>query len=165
MKYLVIVGLFWIVFAPVRVWAQSPVKVGDAAPPFSLLDVHGKLYRLSDVHGQVQVLNFWAFWCDTWKAELPHLKELAGRQRELGFHLTTISVDGTRLAEYEKRTGDAVPFPVLLDVGGQVSHLYGVVHVPTVIIIDAQGRVRFIKSGYPGNHIVLAQVRRLMTEP
>ncbi|MGH9206837.1 MAG: peroxiredoxin family protein, partial [Acidimicrobiales bacterium] len=44
------------------------------APSFALLDIHGRQVQLDDFRGQVVVLNFWAFWCDTWKAEMPHLQ-------------------------------------------------------------------------------------------
>lgn len=139
----------------------ATLRVGDSAPDFALLDVNGKQHRLADFKGKTVVLNFWAFWCDTWKDELPHLKELADQQDELGFCLVAISVDGTRLLEFLKRTNGDVPFPVLLDVGGKVSAAYQVAHVPTVVLVDGEGRVRFVKSGYPGNHVVLGEVRKI----
>ena len=136
--------------------------LGSAAPAFALPDIHGKLVSLDDYRGQVVVLNFWAFWCDTWKAEMPHLQELIGRQDELGFRLVALSVDGTRLGEFQNRTGGGqVPFPVLMDIGGQVRTRYGVAHVPTVVIIDRAGRVRYTAYGYPGNYVVLRELRKL----
>lgn len=140
--------------------AGGPAR-GSQAPAFSLLDSQGRQVRLDDYKGQVVVLNFWAFWCDTWKAELPHLTELATRQDEMGFRLVAASVDGTRYPEFLKLTKGKVPFPVLMDVGGQVSAQYKVRHVPTVVIIDKEGRVRFTASGYPGNHIVLRELRKI----
>jgi peroxiredoxin len=138
------------------------LPTGCPAPAFALPDIHGRQVRLDDYRGQIVVLNFWAFWCDTWKAEMPHLQELIPRQEELGFRLIAISVDGTRLPEFEKRTaGGKIPFPVLMDIGGQVCARYKVAHVPTIVIIDGAGRVRYTASGYPGNHVVLREVRKL----
>jgi peroxiredoxin len=118
--------------------------------------------RLDDYRGRIVFLNFWAFWCDTWKAEMPHLHALIPQQDELGFRLIAISVDGTRLPEFQNRTaGGKFPFPVLLDVGGQVSARYQVAHVPTVVIIDRAGRARYTATGYPGNHVVLRELRKL----
>src|SRR5205807_9227887 len=89
-------------------------------------------------------------------------QELISQQEALGFRLVTISVDGTRLPEFRHRTGGSkTPFPVLLDVGGQVCARYKVAHVPTVVIIDGAGRVRYTASGYPGNHVVLRELRKL----
>jgi peroxiredoxin len=142
--------------------AGSGLPPGSLAPAFALPDIHGRQVRLDEYRGQIVVLNFWAFWCDTWKAEMPHLQELIPRQEELGFHLVAVSVDGTRLPEFQKCTARSkAPFPVLLDVGGQVCARYKVAHVPTVVIIDRAGRVRYTASGYPGNHVILRELRKL----
>lgn len=159
----VLTFLLWqtLVVSPVR--ADAPrrvISVGAIAPAFSLPDVTGKQHRLEEYAGQVTVLNFWAFWCDTWKAEMPHLRALASLAGEHGFRLVTISVDGTRLEEFREHVGASPPFPVLLDIGGQVSQRYQVIHVPTVVILDATGHVRYVHSGYPGNDIILSQVRQ-----
>ena len=130
------------------------------APTFVLADTHGRQTRSDDLKGAVLVLNFWAFWCDTWKEELPHLKALAGKQEEVGFRLVAVSVDGTRMEEFRRLTHDALPFSVLLDAGGAVSAAYHVEHVPTVVVIDATGRIRFRSVGYPGNDVVLHEVKR-----
>ncbi len=135
------------------------------ATDLALPDLAGREITLQPTGGRPLVLNFWAFWCDTWKAELPHLKQLAGRQPELGFDLVAISVDGTRVPEFEGRTREPLPFPVALDVGQRVSHLYHVAHVPTVIVLDGTGRVRFTHVGYPGNHVLLSELRRLTSRP
>jgi peroxiredoxin len=141
---------------------RRELSLGSPAPNFALPDIHGKQVRLDDYRGQVVVLNFWAFWCDTWKAEMPHLQELISQQEELGFRLVAVSVDGTRLPEFRKRTGGGkTPFPVLMDVGGHVCALYKIAHVPTLVIIDRAGRVRYTATGYPGNHVVLRELRKL----
>ena len=143
-----------------RIGSNGP-PLGTAAPDFSLLDVQGKQFRLADYRGKTVVLNFWAFWCDTWKAELPSLRELAKRQQDMSFTLLAASVDGTRLSEFQRHTAGAVPFPVLMDVGGQVTDRYRVRHVPTVVIIAPDGTVRFAVAGYPGNFVVLRELRRI----
>jgi len=149
--------------------ASQPVLAGDddrlpdrsPAPSFRLLDVQGNSRCLQDYKGHVLVLNFWAFWCDTWKEELPHLREIAERQADLGFQLVAISVDGTRLREYIKRTGGKLPFPVLLDPGGRVSRLYRVTRVPTILLIDPGARVRSVRVGFPGAPVILSLIRSI----
>jgi peroxiredoxin len=134
--------------------------LNQSAPDFSLSDVSGAPQALSTWRGRVVVLNFWGFWCDTWKAELPYLKDLSDRQSDLGFKLVAVSVDGTRLSEFDAHKG-TITFPVLLDVGGNTRKSYEVSHVPTVVVIDRNGIVRYVKSGYPGNDAVLSIVRKL----
>ncbi len=131
------------------------------APAFSLPDVKGKTFDLQAHRGEIVVLNFWAFWCDTWKAELPHLKTLAARQNEMGFRLVAVSVDGTRLREFMNITNGNLPFPVLLDGGASVSQRFRIAHVPTVIILDNTGKIRYRTFGYPGNDVVLHEITRI----
>jgi len=140
---------------------QNGPPVSGSAPVFVLPDMQGRPFQLENYRGQTLVLNFWAFWCDTWKAEMPSLKELAAQQGELKFRLVAISVDGTRLSEFERQTGGAVPFPVLLDSEGRVSARYRVHHVPTVVIVGPDGIVRFTAYGYPGNYIILRELRKI----
>jgi peroxiredoxin len=123
--------------------------------------VEGSTVRLSDLRGRAVVLNFWAFWCDTWKAEMPHLRRLAEHRRELRFEIVAVSVDGTRVQTYRAAEPRGAPFAVALDHGGAVSRAYGVTRVPTVLVLDAQGRVRYRASGYPGNQPILSALRRL----
>ena len=143
--------------------AQPPngPPIGKSAPTFVLPDMQGQPFRLEDYKGRTLVLNFWAFWCDTWKAEMPSLEELASRQDELNFHLVAVSVDGTRLSEFARRTGGSMPFPVLLDAGGRVSARCRVHHVPTLVIVGPDGVVRFTTCGYPGNAVVLRELRKI----
>ncbi len=79
----------------------------------------------------------------------------------MNFTLLAVSVDGTRLPEFQRHTSGQVPFPVLMDVGGLVTNRYQVHHVPTVVIIGPDGTVRFTASGYPGNHVVLRELRKI----
>src|SRR5260370_35370887 len=98
---------------------RSLTVAARPAPAFALPDVQGRQVRLDDYRGQIVVLNFWAFWCDTWKAEMPHRQELIPRQEDLGFPLVAVMVDGTRLPEFRKPTaGMRIPFPRLSDMAG-----------------------------------------------
>ena len=135
--------------------------LGSAAPAFVLPDTAGQPVSLEAYRGRTVVLNFWAFWCDTWKAEMPSLKELAAEQGDMNFRLVAVSVDGARRTEFDHRTGGSVPFPVLLDGGGRISRRYSVHHVPTVVIVDPDGIVRFTAYGYPGNQVILHELRRI----
>ncbi|HEV2474795.1 MAG TPA: TlpA disulfide reductase family protein [Chthonomonadales bacterium] len=146
---------------------QATSRLNTAARPtakqFTLPDSHGATLRLPANDGRILVLNFWAFWCDTWKAEMPHLKELARRQNALRFQLVCVSVDGTRLEGFENAAGRSLPFPVLLDAGGNVTRAYNVQHVPTVIVIDPEDHIRFRWTGYPGNGPVLREIRKCIS--
>ena len=144
---------------------QSSLAVGTTAPPFALPDLAGRRLRLEDFRGKPVLLNFWAFWCDTWREEMPDLTELATRQDELGFRIAAISVDGTRLPEFDRSDSQRAPFPVLLDIGGLATDAYAVHNVPTVVLLDSDGVVRYRCIAWPGKQTVLNQLRKLASEP
>ncbi len=161
--WMICVALIFVV-ANGRAGEQPRAVLPPSAPDFTLPDLHGQAFRLKEMPGQMIVLNFWAFWCDTWKDELPHLTELVKEQSDRDFRLVAVSVDGTRLQEFMDKTKGAVSFPVLLDAGGKVSESYKVFHVPTVVILDSAHRIRYVKTGYPGNEAIRTVLRKLQSE-
>ena len=137
-------------------------ELGSKATDFSLPDLSGNNIRLDATRGKTVLLNFWAFWCDTWKAEMPELRELAGRRDDLGFQIICVSVDGSRLPEFQHEK--TAPFPVLLDLNSRVTEQYSVDHVPTVLLIDPAGIVRFRCVAWPGNQVILNHLRALASK-
>ena len=59
-----------------------------------------------------------------------------------------------------------VTFPILFDTDSQVSKLYEVSGMPSTVILDRTGKVRYIHHGYkPGEEgEYLDQIRSLMRE-
>jgi peroxiredoxin len=134
--------------------------VGQHVPAFELFDLSRIIHRLSDCREPVIVLNFWAFWCDTWKAQLPQLVELSRQQEELNFRLLVISVDGQWSdSQRQYLRQQKLPFAVLLDGQKSVARALGVRRVPTVMVLDEKRRVRWVHEAYPGNPVVLKAVR------
>ena len=103
----------------------------------------------------------YSFWCDTWRAALPHLQELQGMSTELDCTIWTVSVDGTYTAEVRPLvTAGEIPFPVLLDNGSWQRKL-GIRRVPTVLLLDPARTVVNIYEGYPGNPVLISALRQI----
>ena len=135
--------------------------LGLTVADFTLPDMRGGTLRLADVDEPVVVLNLFAFWCDTWIEQLPQLRELAAHQEDLGFRLISISVDGRWSDQLRQVCGDDLPeFPVLLDGERTLTEPLVLRHVPTIIVLDRERRVRFVYEAWPGNHVVLRAIRR-----
>jgi len=137
-----------------------PPACDVAMPGFTLFDLQQRAVSLSEVEAPVVVLNFFAFWCDTWIAELPQLRELVTREAALSFRLISISVDGAWSNQLYEVCGDDPPtWPVLIDRQGGLSAMLKLRHVPTILVLDRQRMIRHVFEGYPGNPKLLAAVR------
>src|SRR5690349_21516097 len=67
----IVFAAMMIVFSPAGVWGQE-----TSAPELTLTDLNGRTVRLSDYHGKVVLINFWATWCPPCRAEMPDLVKL-----------------------------------------------------------------------------------------
>jgi len=135
------------------VWMQSakyePLVVGKTAPDFSLSDLNDKPYRLSDFHGKVVFLNFWATWCKPCREEMPSMEVLYKNFEKDGLVVLAVSIDRVTTTKdippFVK--GMNLTFPVLIDSWGQTDKPYKRMGVPETFIIDQQGVIREIVIG------------------
>lgn len=145
-------------------WAAKSVE--GPAPDFTLKSNNGSNLRLSEQRGNVVLINFWASWCGPCRQEMPLLEEIQKKYSRLGFTILGVNVDKD-MAKADKILRDIpVTFPVLYDPTGDVSKLFDVDAMPTTIIVDRNGNMRFLHRGYkPGyEDDYIAQVKQLIRE-
>ena len=126
-------------------------SISGKAPEFTLKSRGGQNVRLSDYRGQVLLINFWASWCGPCRQEMPLLEDLYKRYSKLGFTILGVNVDtdSTKANNYLKDM--SVTFPILYDTSNAVSKSYKVNAMPTTVIVDRNGNMRFLPQGYlPG---------------
>lgn len=143
-----------------------PASEASPAPGFSLPDRDGAEVSLEQWKGQVVLVNFWATWCGPCRKEMPLLEQIYQRYKGLGFTLLAVNVEDDSEAAERWLKEVPVSFPVLFDPDNQVSGLYEVLAMPSTVIIDRQGRLRYVHHGYtPGTEdIYQDQVRSLIRE-
>ena len=128
---------------------------GDANAPateFSLTSLTGQPVALSQFKGNVVLVNFWATWCGPCQQEMPLLDQMYKKYKPAGFTLLGVNVDKEVPAVKELLARKPVSFPVLLDPENAVSRAYKVADMPSSVIIDRKGIVRYIHRGYrPGD--------------
>jgi peroxiredoxin len=132
-----------------------PALLGVAdvrAPAFSLQSVSGGPVSLAQFKGDVVMINFWASWCGPCRQEMPLLDSIYKQYKDMGFTLLGVNVepDAGSADAWLRKT--PVSYPILFDPKSQVSQLYQVQAMPTTVIIDRQGIVRYVHNGYlPGD--------------
>jgi len=125
---------------------------GGPAPAFTLTTLEGQPGTLSQYKGQVVMVNFWATWCGPCQQEMPLLDQMYKKYKPAGFTLIGVNVDKEAPPVKELMARKPVSFPVLLDPANQVSKAYHVDEMPSSVIIDRKGEIRYIHRGYkPGD--------------
>jgi thiol-disulfide isomerase/thioredoxin len=130
--------------------------MGEQAPALSLVVAAGAepggptRVNLSEIRDEVIVLEFWASWCGACKRTTPVLNDL---QREFGdepvtFYAVNVEpIDRQRLQAAHAAFG--TEFPTLHDRTGTVQRRYAIKALPTVIVVDRAGVVRWASTGVP----------------
>ncbi|KNZ32964.1 MAG: redoxin [Methylibium sp. NZG] len=162
LKHLLL-GVTLAAVASVAVPAVTPAK---PAPDFTLRTMSGPNMRLQEQRGQVVLVNFWASWCGPCRQEIPHLNTLYDKYRASGFVLMGVNIDDNPKVAAELAAKLGVKFPVLLDTDKTVSKLYDMSAMPATVVIDRDGKVRYIHRGYREGYEVTydQQVRGLLKE-
>ena len=139
---------------------------GAEAPDFVLKSLSGENLRLSEYRGEVVMLSFWATWCGDCRAQLAGFNDVYNRYREAGFELLAVSMDKELDDAEETASNLQAGYPVLHDMGREVSRLYDVGSIPVIVLIDREGIVREVFQGYRrgGEQEYLEQVKALLRE-
>jgi peroxiredoxin len=132
--------------------AAFAADTGSPAPSFTLNDLTGQQIALSKYKGQVVMLNFWATWCGPCQQEMPLLDQMSKKYKPAGFTLIGVNVDKEAPPVKALLDRKPVSFQVLLDPTNSVSKTYHVDEMPSSVIVDRKGQIRFIHRGYkPGD--------------
>ncbi len=128
--------------------APAALAPASPAPDFTLRAMDGPNLRLKEQRGRVVMVNFWATWCGPCRQEMPQLNRLYEKYKASGFVLLGVNVDDDQRKAAEVAAKLGVTFPVLLDTDKTVSKLYDLSTMPSTVIIDRDGKVRYVHRGY-----------------
>lgn len=122
---------------------ESPL-VGQAAPDFSLPVIHGgeasSRVSLSALRGNVVVLDFWASWCRPCVVQAGILSEMVPRHAEEKVVFVGINTADNALRARDFAAQHELPYVAVLD-SGEVAAAYGANSLPTLVVIDPNGRI------------------------
>lgn len=133
------------------------------APDFTLTDLTGHEVKLSDLRGQVVIVDFWATWCGPCRLETPWLVELRNQYHKQGMEVIGISLDNGDVTAVEQFAKEyQIKYPVAMGTQ-QVSDAYGsITAIPTTIIIDRQGQIRARHEGMMSFQDLEAAIKKLL---
>ena len=124
--------------------AERP-RVGEPAPDFQLTLVDGTHVRLSELRGQVVVLNFWATWCVPCRAELPTLDGYYRIAQRHGLRVFAATTEDSVPLSQLRRVFAVLAIGAVRNMLGPYEPINGA--VPTNFVIDRAGRVRYAAAG------------------
>jgi peroxiredoxin len=146
--------------------ARAATVVGDLAPDFALPAVAGGNVRLSEHRGEVVLLAFWSSGCSICATQLDTLGSLQTTYRSAGLVTLAVSVDDDMNRALRYANAHPARFPLLLDRHKDVSRAYRIDRLPTMVLIDRRGRVRYLVADYRRtDNSYVAQVRELLDDP
>ncbi len=162
-------GTRWVLataFTSLALIASAAVAPSALAPDFTLKTADGQNLRLNEMRGQVVMVNFWATWCGPCRVEMPHLARLYDKYRSSGFTLLAVNVDDDPRTGAGAAAKMGLKFPVLLDVDKRVVRQYDLGSMPATVLIDRDGRVRYLHRGYRDGYEATyeSQLRELLKE-
>ena len=122
---------------------------GNLAPDFHFKISDVQTVSLSDLRGNVVMLNFWATWCGPCRFEIPFIQALYEDDKwsDKGLKILAIN-NGESLSKVERFVKDnGLSFPVLVDARGIIAQAYNVRPLPTTFFIDKNGVIVEIRIG------------------
>lgn len=145
-RYLIIslqLFLFIAVYTGVRSYTQRNL-VQDIPAALNVTLLSGKTINLQATSDTPQLLHFWASWCSVCKFEQSSIESLSKSYPVISIAMQ--SGNATELRQYMQ--SNKLSFSVVADNNGNIARQFGVRAVPVSFILNKQGRIVFIESGY-----------------
>ncbi len=161
----------WILVFGLLIWRFGP-QVGAAlgiggtnlpAPDFAIETLEGDSVRLSELRGQVVLVNFWATWCPPCRLEMPGFQDVWEDYRDRGVTIVGLSVDrGVRsdVARWVRQR--EITYPIGFPTGATVRAYGGANVLPTSLLIDREGRIVHRVEGFYAEPALRAAINRLL---
>ena len=128
-------------------------RVGEPMPEFSLQTLAGQNLTSAGFKRKPLLLVFWNTWCPLCRKELPGIMQLSERFGPRGLAVlavnTALNDSEEKVRDYWKKRGYTIP--VAFDRSFKIGEAFKVFGVPTVILVDARGVVRYQQATVPGN--------------
>lgn len=127
--------------------AQAGPLDNGLAPDFTITDFDGRTATLSELRGQVVVINFWASWCPPCREEAAYLEETWRKYEDKGVVFIGVDYVDTEkealayIAEFD------ITYLNGPDIGTRISQAYNIQGVPETFFVAKNGELRGVHIG------------------
>lgn len=139
-KWLLQFGIIVVVFVLVRAYQQRDVLTGLALPIQGQL-TDQRVINWQDYRGKPLLLHFWATWCPVCRLEENSIESIAK-----DYQVLSIASWSENTPDYMEK--NALSFATLDDINGVWATRYGIKGVPASFLINANGEIEFVETGY-----------------
>ena len=158
MRLLALAALSAAACAAPRSLPRAASRIGQPVE-LSARDLQGREVDVAADAGVVRVVDFWATWCEPCREQLPALERLRRDLGPRGLSVYAVSFDEDPAQIPRFLAATPVGFRVLWDRGGAAwAARYDLVRLPTTLLVDRKGIVRFVHEGF--DEAIAAEERR-----
>jgi cytochrome c biogenesis protein CcmG/thiol:disulfide interchange protein DsbE len=143
--------------------SEQPLSQGPA-PDFTLTLFDGGELSLSELRGQVVVINVWASWCPPCRDEAPVLEATWRRYRERGVTFVGVDYMDTEPAALSYLQEYGITYPNGPDLGSRIGRAYNVQGVPETFFVTPEGEIAELFVGPLSGARLTAILERLLAE-
>lgn len=136
--------------------ALESLHAGMKGPDISLKGMDGQTKEFADVKGEkLTILLFWSTWSTNSEKALKQMEQLYNKYKGEGLSVVAIDVDGQEitketLAQIKAKLDSLkIDLPVSIDYGLVAFHDYGVIAVPSTVILDKNRVIKYELPGFP----------------
>jgi cytochrome c biogenesis protein CcmG, thiol:disulfide interchange protein DsbE len=122
---------------------SGELRLGEPVPEFAARSLDGDSVALSELRGEVVLLNIWATWCPPCREEMPAIESLHQELSPRGLRVVAVSIDRAGAEPAIRRFADefGLTFDILHDAEQQAPRAFRTIGVPETLLIDREGRL------------------------
>lgn len=162
----IIIGLFVISLISLMAWLWLAPSGLKQAPEVTFKIIDGRSIQLSKLQGQPVLVTFWATSCPGCIREMPHLVELYREFNQQGLEIIGVAMPYDRPDHVQEMVrSKQLPYPIALDVMGEVVNAFGQVRLtPTSFLIAPDGRIVKHKIGEMDMEKLKTQIHSMLSK-
>lgn len=118
--------------------------IGQLAPDIVLPNPQGETKKLSELRGNIVMIDFWAAWCGPCRRENPNVVRLYNKYHDKGFEIYGVSLDRSKDDWIKAIEKDGLTWTQVSDLSyfnSEAAQTYGITSIPATVLLDKEGKI------------------------